>query len=467
MNKLFSPGISFTRFSTITRGIIKITGNISSVNLQRKYFLGLIIGFSFLISFSSCKDPDELGLEVQPTSDQLSVLKSDSATLFTRTVKEDSLPSKGVSLQLLGSYTDAVFGRSDASFYTQALLGLAFSNVSDTLIPDSLVLSLAYAGHYGDTSTTQTVHVYQLTESILSDTGYYTTKTFSDSAVDLANSFTFIPKPSDSVLVGSSNQAAQLRIPLSISKASEFLSFDHRTAFSDNSNWINFFKGLYIKTDPVLSGGTISYFDLYSSYSKLTLYFKKSSDLATPLSYDFSLYSAIRVNHQEHTYNGTATDVGHQLQDSMFRDSLNYIQAMAGVKTKITFPYLKHFTDSGKIVVNKAELEITVQDQSTTTFDAPSKLLLVGIDSLGTSYLITDYFESVSYYGGSYTSSNRTYKFNIARHLQGILDGRISDSGLYLLVSGAVVQANRVIISSGKNSSYPMKLHLFYTKLPN
>jgi len=461
MKKRFS-GIPFAGLFTVIRN--NNAENISSVNLQGKYFLGIIAILFLLISVSSCKDPDELGLEVQPTSDQISVLKSDSATLFTRTVKEDSLPSKSVSLQLLGSYTDPVFGRSDASFYTQVLLGLSFSNTADTLIPDSLVLSLAYSGHYGDTTTPQVVHVYQLTESILSDTGYYTTKTFSDSAIDLANNFTFIPKPSDSVLVGSSNQPAQLRIPLSMAKASEILSFAHRPALSDNSAWLSFFKGLYVKTDPILNGGTISYFDLYSSYSKLTVYFKKSSDTTT-LHYDFSLYNGIRVNHQEHDYTGST--VGNQLNNSTFNDSLNYIQAMAGVKTKITFPYLKHFTDSGKIIVNKAELEITVQPTSTDVFAAPAKLLLVGIDSLGTSYLMTDYFEGLSYFGGTYNSTNRTYKFNIARQLQGILDGRISDNGLYLIVSGAVVQGSRVIIGSGKNSNYPMKLHLYYTKLPN
>jgi hypothetical protein len=459
--------ISFLRGNSyaIIRNSIKNTGNISSVLLLRKYFLGVTLGFVLTFFFTACKDPDELGLEVQPTSDQISVLKSDSATIFTRTVKEDSLPSAGVSYQLLGSYVDPVFGRSDAGFFTQVLLGLAFSNTSDTLIPDSLILSLDYAGSYGDLTTTQVAHVYQLTENIVSDTGYYTTKIFSDSAVDLASSFTFIPRPSDSVMVGSSLQPAQLRIPLSMAKASELLSPDHRTTLSDNSAWINFFKGLYVKTDAVLSGGAISYFDLYSPYSKLSLYFKKSGD-TTARRYDFSLYSGIRVNHQAHEYQSPLSEVGWQLNDSTHNDSLNYIQAMAGVKTRITFPYLKHFTDSGKIVVNKAELEITVQPGYPDIFPPPSKLLLVGIDSLGNSHLLTDYFEGASYFGGTFNSSARTYKFNIARHLQGILDGRISDNGLYLIVSGAVVQASRVIIGSGKNTAYPMKLHLFYTKLP-
>jgi hypothetical protein len=465
MKKIFSSGNLFGGFFTFPNNLQ--TQIISSANWWRKYFFVLIIFWSCAAFLSSCKDPDELGLEVQPSSDQISVLKSDTATVFTRTVKEDSLPSKSVAYQLLGSYVDPVFGKTDASFYTQALLDASFPYVSDSLIPDSLVLSLAYSGSYGDITTPQTVHVYQLTENILSDTGYYTTKTFSDSANDLANNgngLLFIPDPNDSVLIGSSNQPAQLRIPLSLSKAWELLSAEHRSLFADNSAWTNFFKGLYIKTDQVANGGAILYFDLYSAFSTLTVYFKKSND-TSPLHYNFSLSNAIRVNHQEHNYTGS--EAGHQLIDSTFNDSLSYIQSMAGLKTKVSFPYLKHFTDSGKIIVNKAELEITVQTGYPDMFSPPSKLLLVGIDSLGSSFLPIDYYEGASYFGGTYDSAKRTYKFNIARHLQAILDERISDSGLYLLVSGAVVQANRAIIGSGKNASYPVKLHLFYTKLPH
>lgn len=78
---------------------------------------------------------------------------------------------------------------------------------------------------------------------------------------------------------------------------------------------------------------------------------------------------------------------------------------------------------------------------------------------------MADYFEGATYFGGTYNSTTRTYKFNIARHLQKILNGSVEDHGLFLLASGAVVQANRVVIGSGKNMGYPMRLHLFYTRL--
>ena len=463
----FASGKFF--FRKIKNQFITIA-NISSPNSWRKYFLFTVLLFVYAAFISSCKDPDKLGLEVQPSSDQLSVIHTDTTHVVTRTVREDTLRSSNVSLQLLGSYNDPIFGRSDASFYTQVYFGLlpVLGAATDALVADSLVLILAYSGHYGDTTTSQVAHVYRITEDILLDSSYYTDKTFTDDGVDLANNFTFLPLPSTPVTVNSVVESPELRIPLSMSLATQLVNLNGQSTFADNSTWIEYFKGLYVKTDPE-SGpagqGSISYFDLYSPYSRMSLYFHNTTTGIDSLHYDFSFANTSKVNHQEHTYNGSATDVGHQLMDSTFNDTLNYIQSMGGVKTKITFPYLKHFVDSGNIAINKAELDITVQSGSANTFAPMSQLFLVAIDSVGNSNFLIDYYEGASYFGGTYNSTTGTYTFNIGRQLQRILSGQVSDHGMYLISSGSVVQASRVIIGSGKNTTYPMKLRLFYTKL--
>ncbi|MCX6290162.1 MAG: DUF4270 domain-containing protein [Bacteroidetes bacterium] len=424
-----------------------------------------------LVTLSSCKDPDEIGLEVQPLSDQLSVIHTDSTSLITRTIKEDSIRSNGVSYQLLGSCYDPVFGRSDASFFSQVLLGLTptLGASTDVLVPDSLILSFGYAGFYGnDTMTPQVVHVYKILDDMHADTAYYTSTKFNVNDTDLAAGYTFSPKPRTVVSVESAVQSPQLRIPLSLSFASELLSLNGQSEYTGNSNFVQYLKGLYVKTDPqnIPGKGSISYFDLYNNpYSKLSLYYHNVTTGEDSLHYDYYLTGAIKSNYQEHNYFGAATDVGHQLQDSTYNDTLNYIQSMAGVKTKITFPYLSHFIDSGKVLINKAELDITVQAGSGDDYSPPSKLFLVSVDSAGNPNFLIDYFEGASYFGGLYNSSKSTYTFNIARHLQKILDGKITDHGLYLLVSGAVVQANRVVVGSSRNTKYPMKLKVSYTKL--
>lgn len=473
MDKTFSSRFSSGSLTQNIRINYFVSPKMNSFSsfFRKSYAIGSILFLFVAISFSACKDPEELGLDVLPNSDQIFILHSDSTTLVTRTTKEDSLVSGSVSYQLLGSYSDPVFGRSDASFYTQIRLGLAavFGNSTDVLVPDSLILSLLYSGHYGDTTQPQTIHVYRLNEPISTDSIYYTSKVFStlNPLTDLANGYTYTPMPNTAASVLSADQPAQLRIPLALDLADSILALNGQSTIADNASWFQYFKGLYIKTDPVtMSGkGAISYFDLNNSYSKMTLYFHNVTTGDDSLKYVFVVTNTTSVNHQEHDYNGILTDVGHQLMDSTYSDSLNYIQSLAGLKTKITFPYFAHLKDSGNILLNKAELEITIQSGSTDFYSGPSKLFLVYSDSSGRSFFMTDYYEGTSYFGGSYNSSDRTYRFNIARHLQKILNGTLEDNGLYLLVSGAVVQASRVIVTSGKNPVNSMKLNLYYTKL--
>ena len=216
--------------------------------------------------------------------------------------------------------------------------------------------------------------------------------------------------------------------------------------------------------DNVASPGGIFYFNLLASQSKMTLYYKNA--IADSLKYDFVFSPArARMSHFEHDYS-SATDVQSQLSDSTNGTDKVYIQSMAGVKTKIRFPHITDYIKDGMIIINKAEVEITVAESSTDHWAAPSKLLLLGVDSVGNALFLADQFEGSSYYGGDYSSSTRKYKFNIAYYLQNILTGKTKDYGLYLAVSGGSVQANRAIIYGGTSPISKMKLNLFYTK-PN
>ena len=81
--------------------------------------------------------------------------------------------TKNVRYALLGSMNDPVFGLTQAGFYTQFRFTSAGQNFGSAPILDSVVLQLSLASIYGDTTTLQTVHVYQLTDSITSSDPYY------------------------------------------------------------------------------------------------------------------------------------------------------------------------------------------------------------------------------------------------------------------------------------------------------
>jgi hypothetical protein len=438
--------------------------SISSISWGKCFFYAFLTTFLFA---TSCKNPDNIGLDVIPASDHLSTLYTDTVTITSMTVREDSLRSDEVSQILLGSISDADFGISTASIYTQILLGQTPSLGSGALTADSLVLSFGYSTYYGDTSTPINLHVYRLNQDLYLDSSYYTSRYFSaDSTNDLAITNQYTLHPSDSSTVGNSNQPLQLRIRLLQSLADSLVSANVISSYyTSNDAWKSYFKGFYIKVDPVIGTnvGSILYLSPTSAYTKMTLYYH---DDTLAKSYDFSFSSAARVNHQIHDYSITSS-AGHQLNDASFNDSLTYIQSLAGLKAHISFPYFKHIIDSGRILINKAELLITVPEGTDTPYSAPSNLFLTARDSSGGLTFVTDYLDQLISFGGIYAPTTNTYKFNIGRHLQRILDGDINDYGFSLNIVSSVVQANRVIIGSGKGTANPakMKLNLFYTKL--
>ena len=132
--------------------------------------------FCALLLIFSCTDPNLIGLEVQPPSDGITItLSSAKNNLKLSTILEDSLRSDETSTILLGDMSyDYIFGESSADFATQ--FQLPFNNIDvgnpDTLIVDSVVLSLSYAGSYGNNDALN-IQVYKLTESIFKDSSYY------------------------------------------------------------------------------------------------------------------------------------------------------------------------------------------------------------------------------------------------------------------------------------------------------
>ena len=464
MNQSFPDGSPSNRkfVKSILQNIISSIQKISSTIKWRKSFLLLqpfivIIGFAVLV-FSGCKDADEIGLDALPNGDQLGTAFSDTATINTKILLEDSLIGDELSSQLLGSIKDPVFGLSTASIFSQINLG-GTPAFGTNPIADSIVLILSYNGYYGDTSEMQTATVYKLTEDMHVDSTYYTSRTFTYDPTSIGSQ-TFLPAPNSKVILASNTTdtlSAQLRIKLDNSVATDILA-QSSTVFTSNDTWLNYFKGLYIAASPVTNSGkgAISSFSFFSSVVRL--YFHNDT---ISKNYSFPLSNA-RLNSFTHDYTGTS--IQNQLMSGV-SDSLAYVQGNAGVKTKISLPFLKHFTDSGSIVVNRAELKITAQNSATLLFPVPTSLLLTTLSNTGTNIFPIDYYESTGYYGGAYYSTNRTYTFNIARQVQRILDGVNNSTDFYIVVAGAGVIPNGVTIGSGTNQDYRLKLSLYYTKI--
>ncbi len=414
------------------------------------------------MTLAACSEPDSLGIEVQPDSDQPGVFFTDTVTIHATTIREDSLRSDEVvaAFNLAGSYTDPVFGMSKASFYSQLRLPNNNTNFTFGITPvlDSVVLTMAYADYYGDTLMPLFMEVLQLSEQLVYDTTYYSNDVLTTGSTLFSGNIDAHPK--DSVVVSGTKRAPHLRLRLPDQVGNDFLNAGNAT-FIDNSAFTNFFKGIHVRTNVVSGGGLIVSFNLQASMSKLTVYYRNASN-PTTINANFEINSECpRYNHYEHDY--TNATFGNVFPVSG-NDKL-YIQSMAGLKVRFIFPYIKNFASAGAVSINKAELVIPVQDNAAPYVNHQA-LLTFGVDDKGSEAIIPDILESSSYYGGSFSTTTGDYRFNIGRYVQRLISGKIAtDYGLSLVSSGGAVNAFRTIIPGTTGTGNKIKLRLTYSKL--
>ncbi len=446
----------------------------SYLNAKVKLYAIAIIIASLLIN--ACKEPDDIGLNVQPQGDLLNVVFSDTTSIVAYTFIEDSLQTNGANYNLLGSIKDPIFGKVNASFCTQFELSsynIKFGNAASV---DSMILALAYIGYYGDTNTTQNVKVYELNELLSKNDSIYSNHNVQyDIFTELAN-YSFQPKPTTKVKVDTTTEVAQLRIRLSNSLAEKFLRADTTSnsgVYGNVTNFQNFFKGLFITTTPVNSDGAVCNFYLKKVdsnnklVSKLIIYYHNSEKDSLSQSF-YIANNCIKFNKFEH-YN--YQDASQILKDQIngnksLGDSLLYMQSLAGLAVKLKFPYLQNWYSKGNILINRAELVIPVEEDGTYIDDyfAPTALGLAGNDSASNYYRLIDSY-SATFFGGSYNKTKKEYSFNITRQLQHFLSTNDPKNGLYLTITSSVINASRVIIKGSKRSVGRLRLNLTYTKL--
>lgn len=420
-----------------------------------------------LLTLISCKKNEEIGFEVQPPEDKIVVGFNDQGGITAYSIRDDSVKSDETLLNLLGSYHDQVFGTSTAGFYVQ--FRLSDNNVSFGTNPvaDSIVLCMAYSGgYYGDINTVQSAKVYEVQQTFLLDSTYYSFNRFNCSSTDLYTGH-FKPRPNDSVTIGSLTYAPHLRFRLDNSLAQKFINASGTADLADNPSFLLFFKGLYVVADPALINGAMLYFNLEDAQSKLILYYHNADH--DSLTYSFIINeSSARVNTFDHYgYSGANHDFQMQIagDTSLGRQNL-YLQGMCGVKTFLRFDSLKSMLNDGNVVINKAELIVTPTASLLNSYAQPDKLTLSKINSDGSLSFLPDQYYGTDYFGGSYNSSTGEYRFNIATYLQYLIRfDEYAGKGLYLSLSGSAINGSRLAINGPGTSTSNLRLEISYTKL--
>ncbi|MCE3008503.1 MAG: DUF4270 domain-containing protein [Bacteroidetes bacterium] len=197
-----------------------------------------------------CREPDivDVGLN---TPANVGYLDSATVELDTFIPTLDSLFTKNVTAAVLGNYTDPVLGRVNAEIYTQISLPGANVAFEADAVADSIVLFLPLVDYYGKPSSRLNLEVYELTESIADGTNYYATSRFATGTTELGGGASF-------ALAADKLGSDTIKIKLNVSLAQRILDATS-DQLANNTNFHQFFKGLHIKTQPVVGDVGVVY----------------------------------------------------------------------------------------------------------------------------------------------------------------------------------------------------------------
>ena len=445
--------------------------------MERKKFCKtwqiLFASFIALIA-GSCDDPGELGLELLPATDLISVNSIIDRNISAYTLTEDSLRTDETTRSLIGSIADPVFGKTTIDLACQFRLSY-FPEIADDAVADSIFLYLYYKYFYGDTLTPQKLKVFELNESLDIDEKYYQDEDLSSYAKNtLLGELEFIPRQTvvlDSTYGTLDTMYQVLKIPLDISLAEKLMTADS-TDMVNNEAFLEYFKGLYVGVEEVENNGTILALELvansYTNGSALLIHFhhtdpESGEQDTTNVAYLPSKFSA-RVNSYRHEYeNSSINDIINNEQPS---NGHIYIQSTGGLKSKLSIPGLDTWKDSVNIAINKAEVIFHIDSVASQpeTYIPPNQLLLTIIDEDGKEYLPKDYSFNSTFYGGRLDTTDYTYRFNIAQHLQEIVEGNFTNNGFYLSASKKNQEYSRVILN-GAEEENGIELIIAYSKI--
>jgi len=389
------------------------------------------------ILFISCSDPDILGLEIQPESDNILIFNTTSDDFKIDVQSEDSLRTDNVVSLTLGEIYDPIFGLNSAGFYTQLLLTENNIDLGNNPVVDSVILSYTYSGYYGDINQIDNLSVQRIFTDLYNDSIYYSS-TFQPT-ISTTNNI-------DEFIISANSDNPNIRIKLTNDFGQEIIDLGSEFLV-DNETFLSQFKGMSLSA---FGSNGMLYLNPNGSESFFRIYYSNDENISDTLSLDFQVGGgAARVN----IFNDKNS------QEITEDHSKIHIQSMAGYKAKITLDNLDILrTILKNKVINKATINFSVQDGSQTEFSAHEKLVLVRVNSSGENIFLSDFLlEGDAYFGG--TLIDDKYQFTVTRYLHQLLTNTDFTADLYLLAGGSAVNASRTILEK------EMFLKIHYSEL--
>jgi len=478
------------------------------MKFTKQDLLTLLIG---LFLFASCKNPDGVGLDVDPNAAITGTLVVSPVT--TQLVEETAANTLGLSRYPLGYMTDPVFGKTEAGIAMTVYPVSASYDFGTAPQLDSAVLVLKFdesstlTKFYGDTTNSKySIDIFQLANRV---TNYKSSDVQAINSTLLGN-FTGKLAPNTKakvydIVTGKADTLktlpAQIRIPLNKAFIQNAILNLGTAGTATETKFIESFKGLYAQVNKTSSTGVggIAFFNFSGTDSYLQLVWKKtnSSNGVDTTSVNFpvgkmvlnaaqtaNIISGVAAN-IKHDYTGT--EIQKQIDipipaDPTQQYNVTYLQGLAGVKTKLTFPQLTNFTSTyGKAIINKAELVVEIGESAPAyPFNAAQRLSLYRWDIAHQPADIPDFTTfsgsasgGAALFGGYFDSLKKRYIFIVTSYVQSLIDKNIEDYGTFLAptsytdfqISSTATSAERSIIGASNATANKIKLNIYYTKI--
>ena len=431
-----------------------------------KWRKGLVLSATFLfavLAMYSCKKKGNLlGQSTIDASDVLHSGGVDTFALRTFSILEDSVITDNPAFGILGSYNDPVFGNINSEIYTQFRLSGVNPNFGDinAIVLDSFVLGLEYTGYYGEIGD-QIFSVEEITDvnGLSIDSTYYAFSTFTTSGTNLIppGQETINLDPSNITVIGNDTVETQLRIYLDTTLAKNIIqeTVNNPTTFESNDNFLEFFKGLHIKTTnpPQASGeGGLFYFNLNDALSKLTIYYTQDGDAKT---YDLLINSECAdFNHVD--IDNTMTNVEQVLNDTISGQQEFYAQSF-GSRGIVQIPGLDNIPSNS--IIHRATLELPVQYQTGTNYSPGLDISVATRLEEGASE-----FYSIGTLG-TYSEATKSFIIDLRSYVQAVVTGEVENTELILSPILYITSGDRIVFNGPEtdNKAKP-RFSIVYTE---
>jgi hypothetical protein len=466
-----------------------------------KFFrLDLLTLLISLFILNSCKRQDGIGLGINDQNEINGSLIVDT-NIIINTVVDDTAATSSQTRTPLANFVDPVFGTTQSFVALGVNLpnGAAYSVPAGTLTIDSAVLVLRYAdGFYGDSLASRyKVNVYQLQNKIESAKTYYTNNHWDrDLSNILLGSKTFTARTHDSITIARiradstdtvQRVAPQLRIPLSKAFIYNNLFNASGSILASPTLFQSTVKGLYLSLDrsQASDAGGVIQLDLNSSqidifYKVVTASTTTTTSVIDTASVTLPFFN--RAAEVKHTY---STTIQAALNNTTTSQNTVYLQGLAGLRAKLSFPGLAKLVDS-TVVLNRAEIVITPRAGSGVPYAPLPKLTMYQLDIAKQRALIQDANGSdprsqTSLFGGRYDRTRKEYHFLVTAFVQDLIRKKTIDYGTYIApVDTTLVNtttgidvaptintaARAVIVGSDKGTpGYSIRMNIIYTKI--